>query len=379
MQIYLDYAATTPVDARVAKKMQACLTQEGVFGNPSSMHSYGQTAKEQVEQARLQIAKFIHADPTEIIWTSGATESNNLAIKGAAQLYQGKGKHIITLTTEHKSVLDACQHLEKEGYWITYLRPASNGLLDANELIAALRDDTILVSVMHVNNETGVIQDIDAIAEITRKRGILLHVDAAQSAGKITLDMSKTAVDLLSLCAHKVYGPKGIGALYLRKKPRVRVQALIHGGGHEQGMRSGTLATHQIVGMGEAFRLANEEMESDIKHITYLRDHFMHGLSKIQHHTVNIKLNTTIEHCVPHILNISFENMIANEMLTQLKQIAASTASACQGNDPGGSHVLKAMGLSEEQSRSSIRFSFGRNTTVQDIDHTVAMIKAYFS
>lgn len=372
--IYLDYAATTPVDPRVALKMHECLMQDGVFGNPASRHDYGIHARDVIEFARAQVAGLIHADPSEIIWTSGATESNNLAIKGVAALYQRKGKHIITLKTEHKAVLDACQHLEKEGYQVTYLSPEPNGLLDLNKLSDAIRDDTILVSIMHVNNETGVVQDIAAIGEMTRTRKVLFHVDAAQSTGKITIDVSKMQIDLLSLCAHKTYGPKGIGALYLRKKPRVRVHPLIHGGGHEQGMRSGTLATHQIVGMGEAFYLAQQEMGYDNKKIGQLRDQFLHGLKDIK----SLKLNTNLETVVPHILSIRFQGMLADAILAKLPTIAASTASACQGKGTEGSYVLRALGLSEDEAKSAIRFSFGRFTTEQEVQQVIQLINKVF-
>jgi len=372
--IYLDYAATTPVDVRVAKAMLNYLTMDGTFGNPTSLHEYGTAAKEAVETARKQVAELIQADPSEIIWTSGATEADNLALKGAAHLYQRKGKHIITLKTEHKAILDTCQHLEKEGYQVTYLFPESNGLLDLNKFEQALRPDTILVSVMHVNNETGVIQDLQSITEITSKRGILFHVDAAQSAGKIAIDVNKMAFDLLSICAHKVYGPKGIGALYLRKKPRVRVEPLIHGGGHEQGMRSGTLATHQIAAMGHAFQLAREEMAADRIRIARLRDRFLNGLQAIS----QLRLNVPLQNVVPHILNVRFEDMLAEAILAKLPNIATSTASACIGKGAEGSYVLRALGLSTEQAKSSVRFSFGRFTTEEEIDAAVQSINAIF-
>jgi cysteine desulfurase len=362
--IYLDYAATTPIDQRVATKMAECMLFDGVFGNPSSMHVYGKRAREVVEVARAQIAAFLGADPSEIIFTSGATESNNLALKGSAHLYQRKGKHIITMKTEHKSVIDTCQQLEKEGYRVTYLSPTATGLLDFAQLEQALTSDTMLVSIMQVNNETGVIHDIERVAKLTSERGILLHVDAAQSPGKVMLNVSNIPADLISLCAHKVYGPKGVGALYLRKKPRVRVEPLIHGGGHEQGMRSGTLATHQIVGMGEAFNLVANEAEVECHRIAELRARFLSNLQTIQ----NLKLNAPIEISVPHILSLRFEDMIADAILAQLPLIAASTASACQGKGTEGSYVLKAMGLTEQQAKSSVRFSFGRYTTREDIE-----------
>lgn len=372
--IYLDYAATTPIDARVANTMAQYLTLDGIFGNPASLHYYGQEAKQAVESAREQVAAVIHADPGELIWTSGATEANNLALKGAAHLYQRKGKHIITMKTEHKAVLDTCQHLEKEGYSVTYLAPEPDGLLSLDKFTAALRDDTILASIMHVNNETGVIQDIHALAQMTASRGILLHIDAAQSPGKVEIDLTKTPVDLMSFCAHKVYGPKGIGALYLRKKPRVRVEPLIHGGGHEQGMRSGTLATHQIVGMGAAFELANEVILSESASIKQLRDQFLHGLNRIK----NVRVNGAVSHSVPHILNLRFEGMLADAILLQLPHIATSTASACQGKGTEGSYVLRAMGLNDNQAKSSVRFSFGRFTTSENINEAAQLICKLF-
>jgi cysteine desulfurase len=367
--IYFDYAATTPLDKRVAEKMFNCLTKEGHFGNPSSLHHYGREAKELIENARQQVANTIHAKADEIIWTSGATEADNLALKGAAYLYKNKGKHIVTMKTEHKAVLDTCQHLEKQGFLVTYLSPLATGLLDIDEFRYALREDTILVSIMHINNETGVTQDIDAIANITSSRGIILHVDAAQSPGKKTINMQKTPIDLLSLCAHKSYGPKGIGALYLRKKPRIRVEPLIHGGGHEQGMRSGTLATHQIVGMGEALYLAQE----DNLVIKKMRDNFLNGLNAI----TNMKVNG--EHTVPHILNLRFEGMMAQAILDQLPEIACSTSSACQGKGNEGSYVLRAMGLNDHQVKSSLRFSFGRFTKDYDIDLATHAIRKIFN
>lgn len=373
--IYLDYAATTPVDPRVIKKMQDCLGVSHWFGNPASLHPYGQEAREAVEEARSIVAAFIQADPSEVIWTSGATESNNLAIKGAASLYSRKGKHIITLKTEHKAVLDTCQYLEKEGYSVTYLTPEANGLIDKEKLVNAFREETILVSIMQVNNETGLIHDIEAIAELTAARGILLHVDAAQSVGKVALDMRRMPVDLLSLSAHKVYGPKGVGALYLRKKPRVRVSPLIHGGGHEQGMRSGTLPTHQIVGMGQAFYLAQQEGESDVAHITAMRDQFVAGLKNNRY----VHFNTDFRYSVPHIVNLRFEGMLAEAILKKLPNIATSTASACQGKGTEGSYVLRAMGLSENQAKSSVRFSFGRFTRKDEIETAVASINQIFA
>jgi cysteine desulfurase len=369
--IYLDYAATTPVDPRVAAIMHSCLLSDGVFGNPASTHSHGKEAKQKVDIAREQVANLIHAEPSELIFTSGATESNNLALKGAARLYQRKGKHIVTMKTEHKAVLDACQHLEKEGYAVTYLAPEANGLLSLDALRTALRDDTILASIMWVNNETGVIQDISAIAEETSARGILLHIDAAQAAGRVSIDVKKIPVDLMSFSAHKVYGPKGIGALYLRKKPRVRVEPLIHGGGHEQGMRSGTLATHQIAGMGEAFYLAQQEIKAEEIKIRGLRNRLWQGLRDIH----PVRLTVDEKYTVPHILNICFEGMLAEALLSDLPLLAASTASACQGKGTEGSYVLRAMGLSDQQAKSAVRFSLGRFTTEDEVDAVVEMFR----
>jgi len=361
--IYLDYAATTPVDPRVAAKMSHYLTADGGFGNAASQHPYGLAARDAVEIAREQVAAYLNADPAEIIWTSCATESINLALKGAAQLYQRKGKHIVTMQTEHKAVLDTCMQLEKDGWQVTYLAPEIDGLLDITKLRSALRDDTVLVSIMHVNNETGVVQDIAAIANITSARGMLFHVDAAQSPGKLPLDVTTIPADLISLGAHKVYGPKGIGALYLRKKPRVRVSPIIHGGGHEQGMRSGTLAVHQIVGMGEAYHLARLELTRDVEYAAMLRQAFLSGLG-----ISRALLNTQTISIVPNIINLRFDGMIANAVLANLPMIAASTASACQGKGTEGSYVLRAMGLNNEQIKASVRFSFGRFTTLFEID-----------
>lgn len=373
--IYLDYAATTPIDARVAEKIINCLTLDGTFGNPASLHVYGQQAKNLIETAREQVAELIHAQASEIIWTSGATESDNLALKGAARLYQARGKHILTMKTEHKAVLDTCQFLEQQGFTVTYLKPQRNGLLSLDEFQAALRKDTILVSIMHINNETGVVQDIDAIANITAAKGIILHVDAAQTPGKLAIDLEKTPIDLLSLSAHKSYGPKGIGALYLRKKPRIRVEPLIHGGGHEQGMRSGTLATHQIVGMGQAFYLASQESLQEQTKIKRLRDDFLKGLNVIS----NLRVNSDIAHTVPHILNLRFDGMLAQAILDSLPNIACSTASACQGKGTEGSYVLRAMDLDDNQVKSSIRFSFGRFTTELQIQSAIESICQLFT
>lgn len=375
LPIYLDYAATTPIDHRVAQKMQDCLIGTNLFGNSASQHAYGEIAREAIETARAQVAALIHADPSEIIWTSGATESDNLALKGSAHLYQRQGKHIVTMKTEHKAVLDTCQHLAKEGYVVTYLAPQANGLLDLEEFSQSLRPDTILVSIMLVNNETGVLQDINAIAQITAARGILLHVDAAQAAGKVAIDVRHTPIDLLSLSAHKIYGPKGVGALYLRKKPRVRIAPLFHGGGHEQGMRSGTLATHQAVGMGEACCLAAEDWERDTLAIRHLRDCFLSELQNIEQLRVNLDLN----HCVPHILNLQFKGMLATALLSMLPQIAASQASACQGKGAEGSYILRAMGFSDAQVKSSIRFSLGRFTTLSEVKTASQAISHLFT
>lgn len=372
--IYLDYAATTPLDPAVLQKMQTSLQSGGVFGNSASSHAYGKAAAAAIEEARAQIAQLIHAHPSEVIFTSGATESNNLAIKGAARLYQGRGKHIITMKTEHKSVLDPCQHLEKEGYRLTYLSPLANGRLDLEALAAALTNETMLVSIMQINNETGVFQDLAAISAFTNERGILLHVDAAQGIGKLPLNLEKIPIDLVSLSAHKVYGPKGIGALYLRKKPRVRVEPLIHGGGHEQGMRSGTLATHQIAGMGEAFYLVSQYFQDEYKRIKMLRDQFWQGLNAIPH----LHLNSDPLFSVPHILNFRFEGMQAQAILDQLPNLAASTASACQGRGTEGSYVLRAMGLNDAQIKSSVRFSFGRMTSTEEIEEAIALLQTLF-
>lgn len=373
--IYLDYAATTPVDPRVAVKMAGFLTLDGVFGNPSSTHVFGQEAKKALEAARAQVADLIQADSSEIIWTSGATEANNLALKGAAQLYKAKGKHIITMKTEHPAVLDCCQQLEKEGFLVTYLAPEKTGLLDLEKLRMALREDTILVSIMHVNNEIGVIQDIQAVAEITSARGILLHVDAAQSAGKLPINLQQMPIDLMSFSAHKIYGPKGVGALYLRRKPRVRVAAQIHGGGHEHGMRSGTLATHQIVGMGEAFHIAKQEMDTDQKSIRVLRDHFWQHL----HHLKILSINGSIEHGLPNILNIRFDGLKAQTVIQHLPNLAISAGSACLSKGTEPSYVLRALGQTNEEAACAVRFSFGRFTLKEDIDSAIEQIQAFIS
>ena len=368
--IYLDYAATTPVDPRVVQVMVPYLYEQ--FGNPASRsHAYGWEAEADVEEARGHVAALIGADPREIVWTSGATESNNLAIKGAALFNKAKGRHLITLKTEHKAVLDTMRELEREGFEVTYLDVMGNGLLDLEVLKAALRPDTILVSVMHVNNEIGVIQDIAAIGALCRSRGILFHVDAAQASGKVVIDLSRLPVDLMSLSAHKTYGPKGIGALYVRRKPRVRIEALIHGGGHERGMRSGTLPTHQIVGMGEAYRLAKLHMASENERIRALRDRLLQRLSVIP----EILINGDVAQRVPHNLNISFQFVEGESLLMGIKGVAVSSGSACTSASLEPSYVLRALGLSDEIAHSSIRFSVGRFTTEAEIDRAVAQVK----
>lgn len=373
LPIYFDYAATTPVDARVAEKITQYLTVEGHFGNPASRsHALGWEAEKAVELARAQVAALINAaDPKEIIWTSGATESNNLAIKGVAAFYRDKGRHIVTSKTEHKAVLDTCRHLEREGFEVTYLDPEPNGLIDLKALEAALRKETILVSLMHVNNEIGVISDIAAIGEITRARGILLHVDAAQSAGKIPIDLNNMKVDLMSLSAHKVYGPKGMGALYVRRKPRARLEAQIHGGGHERGLRSGTLATHQIVGMGEAFRIAREEMVVESERVRQLRDRLWQGLKDIE----EVYLNGDLVHRVPGHLNLSFNYIEGESLLMALKDLAVSSGSACTSASLEPSYVLRALGRSDELAHSSIRFTLGRFSTEAEVDYVIPLIR----
>jgi cysteine desulfurase len=367
--IYLDNAATTPVDPRVVQKMLTCLDVNGEFGNPaSSNHAWGQAAKQLVDWSRDSVANVIGASPEEIVWTSGATEANNLALKGAAQLYQRKGKHIVTLKTEHKAVLDTCQHLEKNGFTVTYLSPEPNGLLDLAKLEQALRADTIIVSVMHINNELGVIQDIQAIAQLTAERGILLHVDAAQSIGKIPLNMRDMPVDLLSMSAHKIYGPKGVGALYVRKKPRVRVAAQIHGGGQEQGMRSGTLPTHQLVGMAEALNLADAEMQAHWQHVTSLRNRLLKGWE-----TKAKIIHCDGAYCYPGILNLSFAEWTAQDFMQHFPLLAVAAGSACNAKGTEPSYVLRALGLSTEAAHKALRFSVGRFNTLEEMD---AVIKA---
>ena len=370
--IYLDYSATTPVDPRVAEKMCTYLTPQGEFGNPASRsHVFGWHADEAVEEARANVAALVNADPREIIWTSGATESDNLAIKGAAHYYQKQGKHIVTLKTEHKAVLDSCRQLEREGFEVTYLDPEPTGLLDLDKFKSALRDDTVLVSVMHVNNEIGVIQDIAAIGEICRERKIIFHVDAAQSPGKVDIDLEKQKVDLMSFSAHKIYGPKGIGALYVRRKPRVRLEAQMHGGGHERGLRSGTLATHQIVGMGEAFRLAKEEMAADNERLLKLRNRLVDGFKDIE----EVYINGDLEQRIAGNLNISFNFVEGESLIMALKDLAVSSGSACTSASLEPSYVLRALGRNDELAHSSIRFTIGRFTTEEEIDYTIDLVK----
>ncbi|MHB1175019.1 MAG: IscS subfamily cysteine desulfurase [Sulfuriferula sp.] len=369
MPIYLDYSATTPVDPRVAQKMIPYLTE--LFGNPASRsHAFGWDAEKAVENAREEVARLVNADPKEIVWTSGATEAINLALKGAAHFYKAKGKHLITVRTEHKAVLDTMRELEREGYEVTYLTPEPNGLLDLEKFKAAIRPDTIVVSVMYVNNEIGVIQDIPAIGEICREKGIIFHVDSAQATGKVVIDLAALKVDLMSFSAHKTYGPKGIGALYVRRKPRVRIEAQMHGGGHERGMRSGTLATHQIVGMGEAFRIAREEMAAENERIRMLRDRLLKGLSDIE----EVHVNGDMEHRVPHNLNISFNFVEGESLLMAIKDLAVSSGSACTSASLEPSYVLRALGRSDELAHSSIRFSVGRFTTEQDVDFAIELL-----
>ncbi|HEC29381.1 MAG TPA: IscS subfamily cysteine desulfurase [Gammaproteobacteria bacterium] len=372
LPVYLDYSATTPVDPRVAKLMCRCLTMEGNFGNAASRsHEYGWKADEAIKQARKDVADLINSDPKEIVWTSGATESDNLAIKGVAHFYRKKGKHIVTSRTEHKAVLDTCRHLEREGYEVTYLAPEESGLIDLGKLEAALRDDTVLVSIMHVNNEIGVIQDIKAIGELTRQRGIIFHVDAAQSAGKVPIDIQDLKVDLMSFSAHKVYGPKGVGALYVRRKPRVRIEAQMHGGGHERGMRSGTLATHQIVGMGEAFRLAKLEMAADNERLVMLRNRLWDGLKDME----EVYLNGDLEHHVSGNLNVSFNFVEGESLIMAVKDLAVSSGSACTSASLEPSYVLRALGRTDELAHSSIRFSLGRFSTTDDVDYAIELMR----
>jgi cysteine desulfurase len=373
LPIYMDYSATTPVDPRVAEIMCNYLTLDGDFGNPASRsHAFGWTADEAVGKARQQVAGLVNADPKEIVWTSGATESNNLAIKGVAEFYAKKGRHIVTCKTEHKAVLDTCRQLERHGYEITYLDPEPNGLIDLQKLQSALRDDTTLVSIMHVNNEIGVIQDIQAIGEITRERKILFHVDAAQSAGKVPIDLKTLKVDLMSFSAHKIYGPKGIGALYVSRKPRVRLEAQIHGGGHERGMRSGTLPTHQIVGMGEAFRIAKEEMASDNERILGLRQRLWDGINDME----EVYLNGDENHRLAGNLNVSFAFVEGESLIMALKDLAVSSGSACTSASLEPSYVLRALGREDELAHSSIRFTLGRFSTMEEVDYAINKIRS---
>src|SRR5574343_1033219 len=369
--IYLDYGATTPVDPRVADAMIPWLREH--FGNPASRsHAWGWEAEEAVEKARTQVADLIGADPREIVWTSGATESNNLAIKGAGHFYQGKGKHLITVKTEHKAVLDTMREMERQGFEVTYLDVQENGLLDLEAFKAALRPDTILVSVMFVNNEIGVIQDIPAIGTICRERGIIFHVDAAQATGKVAIDLATLPVDLMSLASHKTYGPKGIGALYVRRKPRIRLEAQMHGGGHERGLRSGTLPTHQIVGMGEAYALAHGSMSTENERIRWLRDRLWAGLSAME----EVYLNGHLDARVPHNLNVSFNYVEGESLLMGIKQLAVSSGSACTSASLEPSYVLRALGRSDELAHSSSRFSIGRFTTQAEVDYTIELLKS---
>lgn len=368
--IYMDYSSTTPIDPRVADKMIPYLREQ--FGNPASRsHVYGWTAEKAVEEARAQVAALVNADPREIVWTSGATEGNNLALKGAAQFYKSRGKHIITVKTEHKAVLDTVRELERQGFEATYLQPQDNGLITIEQLAEAIRPDTILVSVMLVNNEIGVTQPIAEIGELCRAKGIIFHCDAAQATGKVVIDLENTKVDLMTFTAHKSYGPKGIGALYVRRKPRVRLEAQMHGGGHERGMRSGTLATHQIVGMGEAFRIAREEMTSENTRIVALRDRLAKGLQQIE----EVYVNGDMAHRVPHNLNVSFNYVEGESLIMAIKDLAVSSGSACTSASLEPSYVLRALGRSDELAHSSIRFTFGRFTTEAEVDFTIALIK----
>lgn len=371
LPIYMDYAATTAVDPRVAQKMMQFLTPDGIFGNPASRsHRFGWQAEEAVDIARNQIAELIGADAREIVFTSGATEADNLAIKGAAHFYQAKGKHIITSKTEHKAVLDTCRQLEREGFEVTYLTPEADGIIDLAKLEQAMRDDTIVVSIMHVNNETGVIQDIEKIGEMCRSRGIVFHVDATQSVGKLDIDLSKLKVDLMSFSGHKIYGPKGIGGLYVRRKPRIRIEAQMHGGGHERGMRSGTLPVHQIVGMGEAYRIAKEERVAEMARLQALKTRLWNGLKDIE----EVYLNGSLEHGIQNILNVSFAYVEGESLMMALKDLAVSSGSACTSASLEPSYVLRALGLNDELAHSSIRFSIGRFTTEEEIDYVIKLL-----
>ena len=371
LPIYMDYASTTPVDPRVAKKISDHLTLDGNFGNPASRsHKFGWQAEEAVEEARSHVANLVNCDPREIVWTSGATEADNLAIKGIANFYQKNGKHIITSKIEHKAVLDPCRQLERDGFEVTYLEPSEGGLITAEAISSAIREDTILISIMHINNELGTINDLESIGTLAREKGIFFHVDAAQSTGKVAIDLTALPVDLMSFSAHKTYGPKGIGALFVRRKPRVRIEAQIHGGGHERGMRSGTLATHQIVGMGEAFRIAKEEMDADTKRVEALHKRFFESVSNIE----EVYVNGDPDNKVSNILNISFAYVEGESLIMALKDIAVSSGSACTSASLEPSYVLRALGRKDELASSSIRFSFGRFTTDQEVDYTVSLI-----
>lgn len=369
---YLDYASTTPVDSRVVEKMKECLTIDGAFGNSGSRsHSYGWQAEELIEESRLNISQLVNCDPREIIFTSGATESDNLAIKGAANFYKNKGKHIVTSKIEHKAVLDTCRQLEKDGFEVTYLETDEFGNITPEQVSDAIREDTTIVSLMHLNNEIGVINDIEKIGEITREKGVLFHVDAAQSAGKIPIDLSNLKVDLMSFSAHKIYGPKGIGALFIRRKPRVRLEALFHGGGQERGIRAGTLPTHQIVGMGEAFRIARDELDKDFKKISFLKNRFYDGLKDME----EIYVNGNLEKGYPGIFNLSFNYVEGESLMMAIKNIAVSSGSACTSASLEPSYVLRALGRPDELAHSSIRFSFGRFTSEKEIDSAIDLVK----
>ena len=371
LPIYLDYASTTPADQRVAQKIYEHLTLEGNFGNPASRsHAYGWTAEESVEEARAHVANLVNCDPREIVFTSGATESDNLAIKGVANFYKSKGKHIITSKIEHKAVLDPCRQLEREGFTVTYLDPNEFGIITPKQIEEAIQEDTVLISIMHINNELGTVNDIQAIGSLARSKGIFFHVDAAQSTGKVAIDLRELEIDLMSFSAHKTYGPKGVGALFVSRKPRVRLEAQIHGGGHERGMRSGTLATHQIVGMGEAFRLAKLEMESDNKRIAMLHKRLLDGIQHIE----EIYINGGLDHKVPNILNVSFAYIEGESLMMALKDIAVSSGSACTSASLEPSYVLRALGRKDELAHSSIRFSIGRFTTEEEVDYTVSIL-----
>ena len=370
--IYFDYASTTPVDPRVAKKMSECLSTEGKFGNPASRsHKYGWEAEEAIEVARRQVAELVGSDPREIVWTSGATESDNLAIKGVAHFYKSRGKHIVTSKIEHKAVLDTCRHLEREGFEVTYLEPAQDGLISPEEVRSAIREDTTIVSIMHANNEIGVINDIAAIGEICRELGVFYHVDAAQSAGKIEVDVEAMKIDLMSLSAHKMYGPKGVGALYVRRKPRVRLEAQMHGGGHERGMRSGTLPTHQLVGMGEACRIAKAEMEEEQARLLKLRKRLWNGLKDLE----EVYVSGDMEQRLPGLINMSFNYVEGESLIMSLPDLAISSGSACTSASLEPSYVLRALGLNDELAHSSLRFSVGRFTDESDVDQAIESVK----